>query len=55
MKILNFQRNPYPGCIASAFVISAAAIFDIFGQVSLAVLCKTFSKLTCKLSASAVE
>jgi hypothetical protein len=31
---LNFQKNPYPGCIASAFVISAAAIFDISNGTS---------------------
>jgi hypothetical protein len=55
---LNFQKEIYPGCIASAFVISAAAIiFDIFKWVAWRrPYANSFvSKSTCKLSTSAVE
>ena len=54
------ERKPYPGCIASAFVISAAAmILDILrydselgaGPMQTA----SSANFTCKLSASAFE
>ena len=54
------ERNPYPGWIASALVISAAAIIlGIFKYESLLaggpIHTASSAKRTCKLSASAVE
>ena len=54
------ERNPYPGWIASEFVISAAAIIlgilrydslEIAGPIHTA----SSANLTCKLSISALE
>jgi hypothetical protein len=50
------ERNPYPGCIASAFVISAAAIISNRTSYFEVVLCKQLHQQThMKLSTSAVE